>query len=87
MAAENKYNSSKLDPLAIKWPICDHFRYYLYYPPHFDVYSDFDPMTCLFTSVKFNTTVPRCVNELSNFNFSIHYKTGIENVAADSLRW
>ena len=29
----------------------------------------------------------RWVNELSNFNFRIHYKTGIENVAADSLRW
>ena len=25
------------------------------------------------------------VNELSNFNFSIHYKPGIENVLADSL--
>ena len=42
-------------------------------------------MTCLFTSSKVNATNQQWVNELSNFNFSIHYKPGTENVAADSL--
>ena len=85
VAAENKYHSSKLDFLAIKWAIREHFRDYLYYSPHFDVYTGFNPMTYLFTSAKVNAKGQRWVNELSNFNFSIHYNPGIENVVADSL--
>ena len=42
-------------------------------------------MTYLFTPAKVNATRQRWVNELSNFNFSIHYKPGIEKVVADSL--
>ena len=42
-------------------------------------------MTYLSTSAKANVTGQRWVNELSNFNFSIHYKLGIENIVADSL--
>ena len=42
-------------------------------------------MTYLFTSAKVSATGQRWVNELSNFNFSIHYKPGIENAVADSL--
>ena len=34
VAAENKYHSTKLEFLAIKWAICKHFRDYLYYSPH-----------------------------------------------------
>ena len=85
VAAENKYHNSKLEFLAIKWAIYKHFRDYFYYSTHFDVYIDFNPMTYLFTSAKVNATRQRWVNELSNFNFSIHYKPGIESVVADSL--
>ena len=42
-------------------------------------------MTYLFTSAKVNATGQRWVNELSNFNFSIHYRPGVENVVVDSL--
>ena len=63
------------------------FRDYLYYSPLFDVYTDFNPMTYLFKSAKVNATGQGWVNELSNFNFSIHYKPGIENVVADLLSW
>ena len=84
-AAENKYHSSRLEILATKWAICEHFRDYLYYSPHLDVYTDFNPMTYLLTSVKVNATGQRWINELSNFNFSIHYKPGIEKIVADSL--
>ena len=82
-------NSSKLEFLAIKWTICKHFskhfRDYLYYSPHFNVCTDFSSVTYLFTSAKVNGMGQRWVNELSNFNFSIHYKPGIENVVADSF--
>ena len=42
-------------------------------------------MTYLLTSAKVNTLGQRCVNELPNFKFSIHYKPGTENIVADSL--
>ena len=61
------------------------FRDYLYYSPQFDVYTDFNPMTYLFKSAKVNATGQGWVNELSNFNFSIHYKPGIEKIVTDSL--
>ena len=85
MAAENKYHSSKLEFLAIKWAICERFKDYLYYSPNFDVNTNFNPMTYLFTSVKVNAPGQYCISELSNFNFSILYKPAIENVVGDSL--
>ena len=42
-------------------------------------------LTYLFISAKLNGTGQRWVNELSYFNFSIHYKRGSENVVKDSL--
>lgn len=42
-------------------------------------------LTYLFISAKLNGAGQRQVNELSYFNFSIHYKRGSENVVKDSL--
>ena len=45
-AEENyKLHSGKLEFLALKWAICDHFRHYLYYAPQFTVYTDNNPQT------------------------------------------
>ena len=38
--SEEKYHSSKLEFPALKWAICDHFKDYLFYSPHFEVYTD-----------------------------------------------
>ena len=70
--SEEKYHSSKLEFLALKWAICDHFKDYLFYSMHFEVYTDFNPLTCIKTSYKVNATGQRWVNELTSFNFSIH---------------
>ena len=43
--SEEKYHSSQLEFLALKWAICDHFKDYLFYSPHFEVYTDFNPLT------------------------------------------
>lgn len=83
--AETRYHSSKLEFLALKWAICEHFRDYLYYSSHFDVYTDNNPLVYLFTSCKLNATGQRWVNELSSFHFTIHYKPGVQNVVADTL--
>lgn len=86
MAAENKYHNFKLEFLSIKWTICEHFRDHAYYSPHFDVCTNFNAMTYLFTSAEVNATGQWRVSGLSNFNFSIHCKPEIENVVADSVK-
>ena len=84
---KHKYHSSKSKFLAATWAICEHFKDYLYYSPHFDVYTDFNPLTHLLTTTEVNATGQRWVSKLSNFSFSIHYhyNPGVENVIADSL--
>ena len=57
--SEEKYHSSKLEFLALKWAICDHFKDYLFYSPHFEVYTDFNPLTYIKTSCKLNATGQR----------------------------
>ena len=85
--SEKNYHlhSGKLEFLALKWAICDEFRDLLYYTPHFTVYTDNNPLTYVMTSAKLNATGHRWVADLSNFNFSIKYKPGNENVDADAL--
>ena len=46
--AERNYHlhSGKLEFLALRWAVCEHFRDYLYYAPHFVMYTDNNPLTC-----------------------------------------
>ena len=83
VAAENKYHSSKLEFLAIRWANCEHLRGINSFTHH--IYIDFSPITHLFISAKANATSQGWVVELSNFDFSTHYKLGIENVIGDSF--
>ena len=85
VGAETKYHSSKLELLALKWSICEHFRDYLFYADHFDVYTDFNPLVYLKSSCKLNATGQRWINEIADYHFSIHYKPGTENKVADRL--
>ena len=84
--AEAKYHSSKLEFLALKWAVCDHFRDYLYYAQEdFQVWTDNNPLTYVMTTGKLSATGQRWVNELSEFHFSLHYNPGIDNKVADFL--
>ncbi len=86
-SAEKNYklHSGKLEFLALKWAICDHFRDYLYYSKKFVVYTDNNPLTYVFSSAKLNATGLRWVGELSDFNFEIKYRPGKLNIDADTL--
>ena len=80
-----KYYSSKLEFLALYWVVCEHFRDYLFYVPHFDVYTDYNPLTYIKSSCKVNATGQRWINKLTDFNFTLHYKFSVENIVADTL--
>ena len=85
--AERNYHlhSGKLEFLVLKWAITDRFRDYLYYAPSFQVFSDNNPLTYILTSARLDATRHRWVSELADYNFSIHYKSGVTNKGADGL--
>lgn len=85
--AEKNYNlhSGKLEFLALKWSVCEKFRDYLFYAPHFTVYTDNNPLTYVMSMAKLNAAGHRWVGELADFRFSIKYRPGKVNVDADTL--
>ena len=84
-SAESKYPAHKLECLAMKWAICEKFRDYLYGAPSFILTTDNNPLTYIMTTAKLDAMTHRWVAELSQFNFEIRYRRGVENKAADAL--
>ena len=86
--AEQNYHlhSGKLEFLALKWAVCQRFSDYLQFGTHpFQVFTDNNPLTYVLTTAKLNAVGLRWVNELADYNFTIHYKPGKNNVDADYL--
>ena len=85
--AERSYHmhAGKLEFLALKWSVCDHFRDYLFYAPNFVVYTDNNPLTYVLSTAKLNATGHRWIAELADFNFKIRYRPGTSNGDADAL--
>lgn len=71
--AERNYHlhSGKLEFLALKWAVCEKFRDYLYYAPHFTIYTDNNPLTYVMSTAKLNAVGHRWVGELADFRFDI----------------
>ena len=82
--AEKNYHSSKLEFLALKWGIMEHFREYLAYAP-FMVKMDSNPLTYILTTPNLDATGHRWVGALASFEFKLEYQKGSENGAADTL--
>ena len=85
--AEKNYrlHSGKLEFLVLKWAVCEKFRDYLFYAPHFTIYTDNNPLTYVMRTAKLNAVGFRWVGELSDFRFDIRYRPGKANVDADTL--
>ena len=84
MPAERNYHSSKLEFLALKWGITEHFREYLAYAS-FMVKMDNNPLTYVLTTPNLDITGHRWVGALASFKFKLEYKKGSENGVADAL--
>ena len=82
--SEKKYHSSKLEFLALKWAITDRFHEYLY-GGTFEVHTDNNPLTYVLTTAKLDATGQRWVASLANYNFTIQYRSGKQNIDADAL--
>ena len=82
--SEKNYPVHKLEFLALKWAITEKFHDYLY-GNEFVVKTDNNPVTYVLTSAKVDATGHHWVAELSNYNFSIEYRSGVQNRDADAL--
>jgi transposase InsO family protein len=83
-SSEKNYPAHKLEFLAMKWAICEKFNDYLY-AAKFQVVTDNNPLTYVMSSAKLDATGLRWVAELSSYDFSLKYRPGRLNQAADSL--
>ncbi|MCG7875356.1 MAG: RNase H-like domain-containing protein, partial [Candidatus Thiodiazotropha endolucinida] len=82
--SERNYPAHKLEFLALKWAVTEKFHDYLY-GANFDVVTDNNPLTYVFTTAKLDATGQRWLAELSNYNCSISYRCGKQNSDADGL--
>lgn len=85
--AEQNYHlhSGKLEFLALKWAVCDKFKDYLFYAPHFTIFTDNNPLTYVLSTAKLNAVGHRWVGQLADFHFDIKYRPGKANIDADVL--
>ena len=84
MAHEKNYHSTKLEFLALKWAVMEHFKEYLPYQP-FLVKTNNNPLTYIMMTPNLNVTGHQWVGALARFNFQLEYQKGCDNTVADVL--
>ena len=74
-AHEKNYYSTKLEFLALKWAITEHFKEYLLYQP-FLVKTDNNPLTYIMTTPNMDAMGHQWVGAIAKFNFQLEYQKG-----------
>ena len=77
------YSSAKLEFLALKWVVMEKFHDY-FLGSKFHIYTDNSPLAYVRES-KLGASHIQWLSELALFDFTIHYRTGRSNRAADAL--
>ena len=85
-AHKKNYHSTKLEFLALKWAVMEHFKEYLLYQP-FLVKTDNNPLKYIMTTPNLDATGHWWVGPLVKFNFWLEYQKGRDNTVADVLSW
>ena len=81
---EKNYHSTKLEFLAMKWAIMEHFKEYLLYQP-FMVKTDNNPLTYIMSTPNLDATGHHWVSALAKYDLQLEYEKGRDNAAADAL--
>ena len=81
--AQRKYSTIERELAAIRWGIKS-FRAFLF-GVSFILYTDHKPLLYLHNMAKDNSRMMRTLNDLADFDFTIRYKPGKENTAADAM--
>ena len=79
---EKNYHSFKLEFLALKWSVMEHFAY-----SPFVVRTDNNPLTYILTMPNLDATGHGWVGALALFQFELEYQKGANNGTADALSW
>ena len=83
---EKNYHSTKLEFLALKWAVTEHFKEYLLYQP-FLVKTDNNPLAYIMTTPNLDATGHQWVSALAKYDFWLEYQKGQDNAVADTLSW
>ena len=81
---KKNYHSTKLEFLALKWAITEHFKEYLLYQP-FLVKIDNNPLTYIMSTPNLDATGHHWVSALARYDFQLEYQKGRDNAVADAL--
>ena len=79
--AERQYPVHKIEFLALKWCVTEKFKDYLY-GKSFVIYTDNNPLTYVLKSAKLDATSQRWLSQLEQYDFTIQYKPGVNNIVA-----
>ena len=74
-AHEKNYHSMKLEFLALKWAVMEHFKEYLLYQP-FLVRTNNNPLTYIMSTPNLDATGHCWVSALAKYNFQMEYQKG-----------
>ena len=74
-AHEKDYHSTKLEFLALKWAIMEHFKEYLLYQP-FLVKTDNNPLTYIMTTPNLHAIGHHWLSALAKYDFWLEYQKG-----------
>ena len=85
-APQEKLPFHKLEFLALKWVVTEHFKEYLPYQP-FLVKTNNNPLTYIMMTPNLNATGHQWVGALARFNFQLEYQKGLDNTVVDILSW
>ena len=86
MPHEKNYHLTKLEFLALKWAVTEHFKEYLPYQS-FLVKTDNNPLTYIMMTPNLDATSHQWVSALAWFNFELEYQKGCDNTVVDALHW
>ena len=81
---EKNCHSTKLEFLALKWAVMEHFKEYLLYQP-FLVKTDNNPLTYIMSTPNLDATGHHWVSALAKYDFWLEYQKGRDNAVADAL--
>ena len=79
---EENYHSLKLEFLALKWAITEHFKEYLMHG-WFTVHMDNNPLTYILTTPNLDATGHCWVGALASYDYDLKYLKGTENCVID----
>ena len=84
LTSHENYHSTKLEFLALKWAVIEHFKEYLPYQS-FMVWMDNNPLTYIVSTPNLDATGHQWAGALAQFNFELEYQKGCDNKVVDVL--